>query len=378
MRLAASATDAWINKDFIAMVTARRIVQGVVPRVARTRIKRFLYGDTGGSPTARLPFGRFLRIGLAAFREARAVYRGQRLYLEQHGSHAENHFALRRNVHRLEKGLISRPSRDLFALDYIHETVGLFATDAHAACQRATDDDHLRWARDVLDQYFEVVGSHPTVDEARTRFTLVRDLVSESTAGRFAPFRRSPAPSDLPTINQMLTLARRRRSVRWFESRPVPRQLIQQALEVAVLSPSACNRQAFEFMIFDDPQTVHRVAELAAGTKGFNENFPAIAVVVGRLRAYFHEKDRHVIYIDGALASMSFVLALETLGLGSCCINWPDVRTRDEKMRKLVGLAGDERVVMLIAFGFPDPEGLVPYSGKRSLDSLASFNRLPE
>lgn len=359
------------------MVTATRtFIRRVVPRIARTRVVDFLHGGST-TGTGSIALVRFLRIGLAAFREARAVYRGQQMYLAQQAGHAENHFALRRNIHRLEKGLISRPRRDLFALDYILDTVDLFAAEARAR-QPGMNEDHLRWARDVLDQYFDGIAPHPTVEHAKSRFHTVRALVPESSNGRFAPFRRTAPSDDLPTIGQLLALARQRRSVRWFEARPVPRELVQRALEVAVLSPSACNRQPFEFMIFDDAATVRQVAELAAGTKGFNENFPALAVMVGRLRAYFHEKDRHVIYIDGALASMSFVLALETLGLSSCCINWPDVRSRDEKMRRLLGLADDERVVMLIAFGFADPEGLVPYSGKRSLDCIASFNKLPE
>jgi nitroreductase len=359
------------------MMTARKLIRRVLPRSARTRIRSFLDGDTEGSGTRPVTLARFLRIGIAALREARAVYRGQQMYLAQHALRPDHHFALRRNIHRLEKGLISRPRRELFALDYIVYTVDLFTAEARAR-RPGTNEDHLRWARDVLDQYFDIAPSHPTVEQARARFGTVRALIPESTNGRFAPFRRGAMPGELPTIQQLLALARRRRSVRWFESRAVPRELVQQALEVAVLSPSACNRQSFEFLIFDDAAMVRRVAELAAGTRGFNDNFPAIAVVVGRLRAYFHEKDRHVIYIDGALASMSFVLALETLGLSSCCINWPDVSARDEKMKQLLHLADDERIIMLIAFGFGDPEGMVPYSGKRSLDCISSFNRIPE
>jgi nitroreductase len=317
--------------------------------------------------------GRFVRIVLAHLREARAVYCGQRMYRALQLEGADNHFALRRNIHRLEKALISRPRRSVFALDYIGETVKMFTSEV-AGAEPQDGDAHLRWARDVLDNYFEVMDPDPAADAARREFERVRDRISESGNGRFAPFPRGDSADELPSFQQVLALARRRRSVRWFKPLPVPRRLVEQAVEVAALSPSACNRQPFEFRVFDDPLMVRSVAELAAGTKGFNENFPAIAAVVGRLRAYFHEKDRHLIYIDGSLAAMSFLFALETLGLGSCCINWPDMPRRDEKMRELLGLADDERVVMLIAFGYADPDGYVPYSGKRSIRQLASFN----
>jgi nitroreductase len=39
-------------------------------------------------------------------------------------------------------------------------------------------------------------------------------------------------------------------------------------------------------------------------------------------------------------------------------------------------LQPDERPVMLISFGYPDAEGLVPFSQKKSLDELRSFNRI--
>jgi nitroreductase len=346
-------------------------------RSVRSRVNSIRSGREGAPPSTIATARNLVRLLVAVLREARAVYSGQRRYFEQQFTSAENHYALRRNIHRLEKGLISRPRRETFALDYIRETVNFFAAEVRSG-PNVQEDEHLRWARDVLDNYFEAVDPHPTTTAALTQFRAVREQVSESKNGRCAPSERGGGTHDLPTFDQMLGLARRRRSVRWFEPRPVPRTVIHQALQVAAQAPSACNRQPFEFRIFDEPEKVRRVAALAAGTKGFNENFPAVAVIVGRLRAYFHEKDRHVIYIDGALAAMSFLFALETLGLSSCCINWPDVRARDEKMHRLLGLADDERVIMLIAFGFADPKGLVPFSGKRSISSLASFNRVAE
>ena len=81
-----------------------------------------------------------------------------------------------------------------------------------------------------------------------------------------------------------------------------------------------------------------------------------------------------MIYIDGALAAMSFVLALETLGLSSCMINWPDVEQQERKLARLLHLEPDERPVMQIAIGYPDPLGLVPYSGKKSLERIRRYN----
>ncbi|WP_353961444.1 nitroreductase family protein [Mycolicibacterium tokaiense] len=75
------------------------------------------------------------------------------------------------------------------------------------------------------------------------------------------------------------------------------------------------------------------------------------------------------------LAAMSFIYALETMGLSSCAINWPTWSPRRSAMAKLLGLEPDERVIMLIAVGYADPEGLIPYSQKLALDRVRSYNR---
>jgi nitroreductase len=170
-----------------------------------------------------------------------------------------------------------------------------------------------------------------------------------------------------------LELARLRRSVRWFLPKPVPRELIERAMRVAREAPSACNRQPFVFRAFDEPNRVRELAEVPMGAAGYAHQIPLLIVVVGQQRHFFDPRDRHLIYIDGALAGMSFILALETLGLSSCILNWPDIAEREEAMRRALDLAADERPVFLIAVGYPDPEGLVARSVKRPISELLHF-----
>jgi nitroreductase len=175
------------------------------------------------------------------------------------------------------------------------------------------------------------------------------------------------------TYDQLLRLAKRRRSCRWYLPQPVPREIIDRAIAVASESPSACNRQPFEFRIFDDPEDARRIGSIPLGTKGFAPKFTCVAVVVGKLHAFPFERDRHVPYIDAALAAMAFQFALEVQGIGSCCINFPDVKQPEEGMAEALQLRPDERPVMLISFGYPDPSGSVPYSQKKSLDELRRY-----
>ena len=282
---------------------------------------------------------------------------------------------LRRNTHRLEKGLIMRPRRGVFGVAYIKETIQCYQNAlAETDAEKRVTSAELKWTFDVLSKYFSVTESDPVIDAMRDTFNElpVPDLSAEANEN-YIPYQRDLDENPV-TYDQLYQLSRKRRSVRWFLPQPVPRDLIDQSITLAAQSPSACNRQPFRFLVFDEPELVDKVSNLPGGTAGFNQNFPAIIVVLGRLRNYFHERDRHLIYIDGALASMSFVYAAETLGLSTCCINWPDYPEREQQARELLKLDPDERPVMFIAVGYPDPEGMVPYSSKKPLPQLRRYN----
>ena len=93
-------------------------------------------------------------------------------------------------------------------------------------------------------------------------------------------------------------------------------------------------------------------------------------MVVGKLESYFSPRDRHAVYVDSSLAAMQFILGLETLGLSSSVINWPDFEPLERKMQKTLGLELTDRVVMLIAVGYAHSEGMVPFTKKKELVRL--------
>jgi nitroreductase len=271
-----------------------------------------------------------------------------------------------------------QPRREVFAQDYIGETIEFYqrVVSQHEKDPGTMDISELEWAHDVLNEYFIATGSSPVIDKARSDFEVI-GFSCDGGDRKKAPFKRGnlgPAPI---SYDDLLELSMRRRSVRWFEQRPVPRELIDKAMLVARQSPTACNRLPYEFRIYDDPALVEKVASLPFGAGGYAHNIPTIIVVVGKLDSYFSPRDRHVIYIDASLAVTPFMYALETLGLASSPINWPDFEPLEIKMQKAIGLGIDERPVMLIAVGYPDPESYVPYSQKKSLDVLRSYNKTP-
>jgi nitroreductase len=309
-------------------------------------------------------------------RELRSVLEGKIRHLNQTRSKGENQFMLVRNTHRLEKALLMRPRKAVFALDYIGETMDCFVA---LSANKVADfnEGQLKWSTDVLNEYFSVISSNPVLDLQKKRFLEIsseRQLFKEEDVLKYIPYKRSETEFSTIEFDEFYKLCKQRRSVRWFMDKAVPRELIDQAILAALESPSACNRQPFSFRIFDDSDKLAQVVEFPMGTKGYAHNIKTFIVVVGHLDAYFDERDRHLIYIDASLANMTLMLALETLGLGSCPINWPEIESREKLMENFLDLKPWERPIMCIGVGYPDPEGKVAFSKKRELSLIRTYN----
>lgn len=329
-------------------------------------------------------FSRFIILPLAFFtffpsfwREQRAVLRGFSDYYKNSLFPRKSIALLRRNIHRLEKGLVMRPMRKTFAVNYIGETVeylNRFLSKLSPA-ELESNSDTLGWAQSVLDKYYSLVDiSHPVIAKSQAQYLKSREKLLAHTTNTETPRERSSYETVNIEYEDFYRLTKTRRSVRWYQNKRVPRELIEKAMLAAIQSPSACNRLPYEFRLFDDPKLIQKVAKLPMGTAGYAENIPALAVIVGKLNYYFSPRDRHLIYIDSSLAAMSFMLACETLGLSTCPINWPDFELLEQKMSRILKLKAYERPIMLVSIGYADPEGLIPASVKKETHNFLRWN----
>ncbi len=305
-------------------------------------------------------------------REHYSVLQGRIAYQRGLSKQLKSSALIRRNIHRLEKGLIMQPRKNVFAEDYIIETVVQLSN-----CYAGLEQKELRWAFDVISEYFSVVALTPAISLAFKQFQQMlpslEHLLMDPQSTPSVPYSYQQLPAQAVTYEELLVLFRRRRSVRFYLQQEVPEQLITAAIDAASLAPSACNRQPYKFHRLSGADAV-KAAAFAMGTSGFSHQIPYLLVVTGDLSAYPAERDRHVIYIDGALASMQLMLALDTLGLASCPINWPDIESRERQLSDFLQLPAWERPIMLIACGYADPQGGIPFSQKKSaLDLSKSY-----
>jgi nitroreductase len=264
----------------------------------------------------------------------------------------------------LEKGLIMQPRRATFGAKYIAETVAAFG---RATRSGQHDAGELQWANDVLVAYFDCVRlDQEPYRSARAAFLDITNRPAPVQT-QSKPYPKRDSRRSSIQFSDFADLCRQRRSTRWYRPDAVPAGLIRQAIDVAVQAPSACNRQPYQVVALLGAQEAQTVCGYAMGTTGFSHQVPALLVIVGDLSKLPFARDRHLIYIDSALMAMQLMLALETVGLSTCPINWPDIESRERRIAKHLKLGGHQRVIMLMAVGYAQADGQIPFSQK--LDS---------
>jgi len=200
--------------------------------------------------------------------------------------------------------------------------------------------------------------------------------------------------SGLPSFDQMVTALRERRSVRLFQDRPVPREMVQELLDQARWAPSANNAQPVDWLVFDDPGRIaalsaQAVAALAQTARLLRNRFlrPLLLLVYGAERvrrglesvpsferlAARHARGEDPIFFgapvvlvahvpaddyfgrdDAIYAAYNVMLVAQRMGLGTCQIGYFTLALdRSSGLRRALGLPPGRQAQVTLVLGYP-------------------------
>ncbi|MEZ8397105.1 nitroreductase family protein [Vibrio splendidus] len=164
-----------------------------------------------------------------------------------------------------------------------------------------------------------------------------------------------------------------RHSVRNFREGKVSPDIIKKSVNIALNTPSACNRQPWRIRILQDQELIRQALSIQNGNRGFSSNISNIAIITGKISC-FSSKERHQVYIDCGLFSMSFIHSLHASGLGACALNLSYHAHNERNVRTILGLDDDDALIMMIAFGYVSPNAKYSQSKRLGLDRILSFD----
>ncbi|MBP8717976.1 MAG: nitroreductase family protein [Candidatus Atribacteria bacterium] len=150
----------------------------------------------------------------------------------------------------------------------------------------------------------------------------------------------------------MLSIIKKRRSIRLFQDRRVEREKADQIIKAALLSPSSKNNNPWKFIVVEDKEILLKLSDSKEHGSKFLAKAPLAIVVMA------DPKQSDVWIEDASLAAIFMILTAQDLGLGSC---WIQIRKRNHSVnlssedfiKDLLGIPDDLRILCLVAVGYP-------------------------
>jgi nitroreductase len=171
-------------------------------------------------------------------------------------------------------------------------------------------------------------------------------------------------------MNPVLEAIHSRRSVRAYEPRPVPRDLLLTVIEAANQAPSGMNTQPWRFVVVEDKELKKKlVARAVPNSKKYLE--PLKEVNPARYELIMKRYDEledpvyysapAIVFVIGSgtyasdscpLACANLMLAAHSLGLGTCWVKLGSLVTDDSEIVAAFGIQEGESIFGPILIGF--------------------------
>jgi nitroreductase len=158
---------------------------------------------------------------------------------------------------------------------------------------------------------------------------------------------------------------RARRNVRTYEDRQIAPGDLDRILEAGWRSPSASNRQPWDFVLVIDRSQLMQLTTVWTGARHLEK---AAAAVVMTIRQPEQERYRTIDQYDLGQATMAMMLAATDLGIGSGHSAIGD----QEACRRILGIPNDRICAYMLALGYPADRPLKPiaHPDRRPFDTV--------
>ncbi len=189
----------------------------------------------------------------------------------------------------------------------------------------------------------------------------------------------------------------RRRTVRHFSDKPVPREIIEECLLTAGTAPNGANLQPWQFVVVSDPKVKHELrveaekeeeefynrrapqewldALAPLGTdehKPFLETAPYLIAIFGKTHSTLPDGRRvknYYVNESVGIATGFLITALHNAGL----ISLTHTPSPMGFLNAILNRPSDEKPFLLLVTGFPADEAQVPIIQKKPLEEIATF-----
>ncbi|WP_129975850.1 nitroreductase family protein [Rhodococcus sp. Q1] len=285
-------------------------------------------------------------------------------------SHEQYRIMLR--VHSLEKGMAYRSPRSFGAA----KAVALAQMLENASIETRMSTAH-QMGKSVLRAWLEFHADRD--DKNQDAYETIRRFLARAEepdveaceAGVRTISERDPkAWAKLPFDEFVAS----RHSTRRYSSEKVADEVLDEAVQLAMLSPSACNRQMVRLHVIDDPEGKRLLYDTLHGTGGVDYDTCQMGLITYDSRSLEFYGERNQGYLNAGLFAMTLVYALHWKGVGACLLQFGNTAAEERVLIRGLGIPEYERAAVGISFGHLEASDVVPASVRRGIVEVLRRN----
>lgn len=177
-------------------------------------------------------------------------------------------------------------------------------------------------------------------------------------------------------MNDLMSIIKGRRSIRLYQDKDIPEELLEQVLESIQWSPSWANTQCWEVVIVKDRKIKEGLQEtlpkMNPARKAIGQA-PVTIGLCGKLESSGYYKGQVTTKLgdwymfDLGIATQSVCLTAHSLGLGTVITGMFD----HEKVKELLNVGDGYQIVSLIPIGYPAKD--TPAPKRRAISEFVHY-----
>lgn len=275
------------------------------------------------------------------------------------------------DYHSVEKGLLFKKTKPRFAQQRI---VNLHPSLALEEIKNNVSRSQIRVAYQVMCEYYEL-HQNMAVDISdyftQTQYQNYKNILGDAYTTKFKGAIDYHKDDFYAPVNaDFATFSHSRRSVREYTGELVSNSLIQQAITLALNTPSVCNRQACKVYLLEDKARIDKLLTIQGGLTGYTQNINQVLLLTVDRNYFYTVGERNQFYIDGGMFLMNMLYALHFYKIANCPANWGKLIQEEKTLAGIVDLPESEKIICVVPIGIAKDEFRVTLSQRRELNEV--------
>ena len=151
---------------------------------------------------------------------------------------------------------------------------------------------------------------------------------------------------------ETLDSIKKRASVREYQSKPIPKNLLKQLVDAGRRAPTAMSVEPWEFLVVTHRETIKKLGKAVSPCDFVGQAVACIAVYC---------KDTKYFLEDGCAATQNILLAAADRGLGACWIAG-EREPWGKEISTILKAPSELKLVSMVSVGWPAQRRVMPHT----------------